>query len=165
MKKIDMSPKHFRFRGMCTLIAVFLAVVAFTSCASVPENPAPPPPTTKILPVGFADAFEIIRSELKNDRRLVLHTIDTGGRFEARERTSGLIFFRHRTVIELILQEIGPKQAKVTMHLSAERYSTGGLTHPAGWYPSKDVDTFLGEDIMNLIEKKASEKVATEKTQ
>lgn len=164
MKKDNMNSKRSPFHVICALIALLLAGVVFSSCASAPENPAPPPPTTGTLHVTFRDAFDITRSVLNDDRRLVVRTVDTGGRFEAWERPRGLIFFQHVTILETILQEIGPKETKITMHLRAQRYSWGGLTLPAGWYPSKDIDTFLGEDVMNLIEKKAAEKAASEKT-
>ena len=164
MEKDNLSSKRSRFPVMCALIALLLACVVFYSCASAPENPAPQPPTTVILRLSFLDAFDTIRSVLNDDRRLVVRTVDTGGRFEAWERPRGLIFFQHSTILEIVIQEVGPKETKMSMHMRAQRYSWGGLTLSAGWYPSKDIDTFLGDDIMNLIEKKAAQKIASEKT-
>ncbi len=135
--------------------AVLAVVIALASCASSAEYPAMPPPMTKVLPASFQKTFDATRSVLDEDRRLVLHTIDNAGRFVAWEKTGGFIFFQHRTVLDIRLEPVGPEQTKVVMHMSAESYEMGGLTRPAGWYPSSDVDTFLGEDIMGLIEKKA----------
>lgn len=163
MKKDNLSLKRSLFPAICALAALFLTGIDFLSCASAPENLAPPPSTTVTLHVSFRDAFDIIRSVLNEDRRLVVRTVDTGGRFEAWEKPGGLIFFQHSTILEIVIREMGPKETKMTMHMRAQRYSWGGLTLPAGWYPSKDIDTFLGEDIMNLIEKKAAQKIASDK--
>jgi hypothetical protein len=111
---------------------------------------------TKVLPASFQETFDAARSVLNEDRRLVLHTVDNAGRFVAWEKTGGFIFFQHRTVLDIRLEPVGPEETKIAMHLRAEAYEMGGLTRPADWYPSSDVDTFLGEDIMGLIENKAA---------
>jgi hypothetical protein len=97
---------------------------------------------------------------LQEDRRLVLHTLDKAGRFIAVEKTGGFIFFRHRTILDITLEPVGPEETKIAMSLSAEDYEMGGFTRPAGWYPSPGVDFFLGEDVMNLIEKKIRDNAA-----
>ena len=105
------------------------------------------------LPAGFVDAFKATRTVLREDPRLVLDTLDKAGRFIAFEKVGGFIFFRHRTILDIKLESLGPEETKITLRLNAEDYEMGGLTRPAGWYPSSEVDTFLGEDIMNLIER------------
>lgn len=134
-------------------VLALLVGIALASCASPPEYPAMPPPTTKVLPSSFQETFDAARSVLDEDQRLVLHTVDNAGRFVVWEKTGGFIFFQHRTILDIRLEPVGPEETKVTMRLSAEKYEMGGLTRPADWYPSSDVDTFLGEDIMDLIEK------------
>jgi hypothetical protein len=110
----------------------------------------------KTLPVGFEDAFQAARTAMNEDPRIFLHTVDKAGRLVAYERTSGFIFFQHRTVLDLKLEPTSPEETRLTMQMGAEAYELGGLTRSAGWYPSAEVDIFLGEDIMNLIEKKAA---------
>lgn len=135
---------------------VLLVVITMASCASPAEYPAMPPPMTRVLPASFQETFDAARSVLTDDRRLVLHTVDNAGRFVAWEKTGGFIFFQHRTVLDIELESVGPEETKVAMRMSAEKYEMGGLTRPAGWYPSSDVDTFLGEDVMSLIEQKVA---------
>jgi len=135
-------------------VAVLLLGIALTSCASAYKYPVPPPPTTTVLPVGYEDAFKAALSVLKEDGRLVLHVIDKDGRFVAWEKTSGFIFFQHRTILDIMLEPVSAEETKLTMQLSAEDYELGGLTRPAGWYPSSNIDAFLGEDIVGLIKKR-----------
>lgn len=135
-------------------VAIILLGVALTACASTVPYPAPIPPTETVLPVGYDEAFSAALSVLKEDGRLVLHTIDKDGRFVSWEKTSGFIFFQRRTILDIRLEPLSSEETKLTMRLSAEDYEMGGLTREAGWYPSSDVDTFLGEDVMNLIKKR-----------
>ncbi len=137
-----------RFYGLLAL----LALAAVVSCASAPEYPTYPPPTSATLPVDQQVAFRTIRDLLLSDPRLEIHTIDTAGRIVAREKTSGFIFLQNRTILDFFLQPADTNQTKITMFLRAEKYDSGGLTMPAGWYPSSNVDTFLGEDVLGLIE-------------
>lgn len=150
------SRSEFPFRLPVLFLLAILVGAAALSCASPPVYPEPPPPLTAVLPLGFEDAFHTTRRVLKDDPRLVLDTIDNAGRFIAVEKTGGFIFFRHRTVLDIRLEPAETDQTKLTMRLSAEDYEMGGLTRPAGWYPSSEVDIFLGEDILNIIESKAS---------
>lgn len=139
-------------------VSGFVAVLMLAfliSCATQYEFPALPPPMTKVVPVGFEDAFQITHSVLRDDGRLVVHTVDNAGRFVAWEKTGGFIFFQHRTVLDIRLEALDGDRTRVTMQLSAEGYELGGLTRPADWYPSSEVDTFLGEDILRQIEQKA----------
>jgi hypothetical protein len=145
---------------LCAVVLILCAGgILIGSCASAPKHPTYPAPTTTVLPVGFADAFDAARGVLKDDQRLILHTVDKAGRFVAYERAGGFVFFRHRTILDLQLEPVGQAETKLTMSLKAEDYEMGGLTLPAGWYPSERVDTFLGEDIMGLIEKEARSRV------
>lgn len=137
-------------------VMILLVAIALVSCASPAEYPDMPPPMTKVVPANFEKTFDVARSVLNEDQRLVLHTVDNAGRFVAWEETGGFIFFQHRTVLDIRLESAGPEETKVTMHMSAEKYEMGGLTRPAGWYPSSDVDNFLGEDIMSLIEQEVA---------
>ena len=141
-------------RALATIAIVMLAGVLFASCASAPEYPVYPPPLTKALPADFDDTFEAALSVLREDGRLDLHTIDKAGRFVAMEKATGFVFFRHRTVLDIGLEPVGPAETKISVKLKAEDYETGGFTHEAGWYPSPRVDEFLGEDILSLIEKR-----------
>jgi hypothetical protein len=145
--------RKFSFFGFILLCVTGLLLA---SCASAPEYPVYPQPTTKILPFSYEDTFKSALAVLKRDERLELHTIDKAGRFLAWEKTTGFILFRHRTILDIELKPEGPDATKVTMKLAAEDYETGGLTREAGWYPSSMVDTTLGEDIMGLIEKEAA---------
>jgi len=138
-------------------IIVMTCTVVF-SCASAPEYPVFPPPISKNVSAGLLDTFLAASDVMKADPRLDLHTLDKSGRLIAFEKTSGFIFFRHRTIIDINLESIGPEETKIMMHLSAENYETGGLSRPADWYPSAEVDTFLGEDILNLIEKELAKR-------
>jgi hypothetical protein len=136
-----------------------LALVAFVliSCASATPQYPPlyaPEPTT--LPVSFNVAFEAARKALDNDGRLILDTVDKAGRLVAYERTSGIIFLRHRTILDIKLETVGPEQTKISMRAKAQDYELGGLTREAGWYPSSNVDEFLVTDIMSLIEQEAA---------
>jgi hypothetical protein len=139
------------------LLALIPLLAGALSCASVPEYPSSTPPISKILPVNEKEAFQLVREVLMEDPRLELHTVDTGGRLVAREKTSGFIFWQHRTILDFLLQPAGDNQTKITMILKAEQYESGGLTRPAGWYASPDIDAFLGEDILGLIEKRVRE--------
>jgi hypothetical protein len=94
---------------------------------------------------------------LKHDDRLELHTIDKAGRFVAWEKTSGFVFFRQRTVLDIELRPEGTDGTLIIMKLTAEDYEMGGYRHEAGWYPSSEVDTVLGQDVMGLIEVKVAE--------
>ena len=133
---------------------VLLAGVLLASCASAPEYPVYSPPLTKSLPADFDDAFNAALSVLRDDGRLDLHTIDRAGRFIAMEKAAGFVFFRHRTVLDIRLEPVGPAETKISVKLKAEDYEMGGFTREAGWYPSPRVDEFLGEDILGLIEKR-----------
>lgn len=139
------------------LVIICLAGAVFASCASTSPYPDYPPPTAKDVQAGFDDTFNAVLEVLREDARLELHTIDKAGRFVAREKVSGFIFFRHRTVIDIVLEPIGPEETTVTMKLKAQDYNSGGLTREAGWYPSSRVDSFLGEDIMNLIDARVAQ--------
>lgn len=141
---------------LCGLVLLCLAVFSLVSCASAPQYPVYPEPTTKVLPASYEDAFKSALAVLKHDARLELHTIDKAGRFLAWEKTSGFIFFRHRTILDIELESEGAGATKISMKLTAEDYEMGGFRREAGWYPSSIVDTFLGEDIMDLIEKEVS---------
>jgi hypothetical protein len=134
--------------------AVCMACFVFFSCASAPEYPVYSPPTTRVLPADFDEVFKAALSVLREDARLELHTIDNAGRFIAMEKVAGFIFFRHRTILDIRLEPVERGETKISMILRAEDYEMGGFTRPAGWYPSHDVDTFLGEDILGLIEKR-----------
>jgi len=144
-------------RALRAVAAVLLVAVLFASCISAPEYPVYPPPATKALPAGFDDAFKAALSVLREDARLELHTIDKAGRFIAMEKVSGFVFFRHRTVLDIRLEPVGPAETKISVKLTAEDYEMGGFTREAGWYPSSNVDTFLGEDIMGLIGKRVAQ--------
>ncbi len=111
----------------------------------------------KIVPADFDRAFKAALAVLREDARLELHTIDKAGRFIVLEKATGFIFFRHRTILDVALEPAGPDKTRITMKLKAENYEMGGLTREAGWYPSSEVDTFLGEDIMGLIEKRVAQ--------
>ena len=143
---------HSRAAGKIAVI--LLACAALCSCASGPDYPVFLPPITKHVPAGLLDTFLAASTVMDNDPRLDLHTLDKSGRLIAFEKTSGFIFFRHRTIIDINLKSVGPQETRIIMYLSAEDYEMGGLTRPADWYPSAKVDMFLGEDILNLIEKK-----------
>jgi hypothetical protein len=132
-------------------VAFILLGVALTSCASTFTYPAALPPTGTVLPVGYEEAFKAALSVLREDGRLILHVIDKDGRLVAWEKTGGFIFFQRRTILDIQLEPLSSEETKLTMRLSAEDYEMGGLTREAGWYPSSDVDTFLAEDITNLI--------------
>jgi hypothetical protein len=146
---------------LCLLVVVFCAFVV--SCTSLPEYSASPPPTVRVLPVGEQTAFYLVRDVLLDDARLEINTIDTKGRIIAYEKTSGFILWQHRTILDFFLEPIDPNHTRITMYLRAEQYESGGLTRPAGWYPSADIDTFLGEDVLGLIQK-AAEKLAKEQS-
>lgn len=153
-----------RLKGIiliCLSVLIFPAFIV--SCTSVPEYPVSPPPTVRVLPVGEETAFYIVRDVLLADARLEINTIDTRGRIIAYEKTSGFILWQHRTILDFFLEPIDPNQTRITMYLRAEQYESGGLTRPAGWYPSANIDTFLGEDVLGLIQK-AAEKAAKEKS-
>lgn len=141
----------------CAAIAICLSLTVFlvVSCGSTPDYPAPQPPITDTLPVGFKETFKSTYDVLNNDERLVLHTVDNAGRFIAWEKTSGIIFFQHRTILDIRLEPLDTDKTKITIFLSAEEYDWGGFTLAAGWYPSSKVDTFLGQDILNLIKTRA----------
>jgi hypothetical protein len=130
---------------------MLLSASLILSCAAAPKYPAPQPPITDTLSVGFKEAFQASHEALRKDERLVVHTVDNAGRFIAWEKTSGIIFFQHRTVLDIRLEPLDKDKTKITILLSAEEYDWGGLTLAAGWYPSSKVDTFLGEDILKLI--------------
>ncbi len=136
--------------------AVVLACALFVSCASPPEYPVYPPPETRTLSAGFDDSFRAALTVLREDARLELDTIDKAGRFIAKEKATGFILFRHRSVLDIRLEAAGPAETKMSVRLSAEDYEMGGFTREAGWYPSSLVDTFLAEDVMGLIEKRAA---------
>ena len=140
-------------RRIGVAVSVLLVGMALLSCASSYKYPAASPPVTTILPAGYDEAFMAALSTLKDDVRLVLHVIDKDGRFVAWEKTGGFIFFQRRTVLDIRLEPVSSDETKLTLQLSAEDYQLGGLTRPSGWYPSSDIDTFLGEDIVGLIEK------------
>ena len=150
-------PRTLRTRLTLQLMTLVVVGLLLASCASAPQYPASPPPITKTLPVGFDEAFQGARMVLNEDSRVFLHTVDKAGRLIAYERTSGFIFFQHRTILDLKLESVSADQTRITMQMRAEDYEMGGLTRSAGWYPSAEVDIFLGEDIMNLIEKRAAE--------
>ena len=141
---------------LCSLALLYLAGFCLVSCASAPQYPVYPTPTTKVLPAPYEDAFKSILAVLKHDDRLELHTIDKAGRFLAWEKTSGFVFFRQRTVLDIELRPEGSDKTNISMKLTAEDYEMGGFRREAGWYPSSTVDTFLGEDIMGLIEKEVA---------
>lgn len=101
-----------------------------------------------------------MRQVFLEDGRLEIHTIDPAGRIVVYEKTGGFIFWQHRTILDFFWEPQGTDQTKVTMFLRAEAYESGGLTRPAGWYPSPDVDTFLGDDVLGLITKRAEQAVA-----
>jgi len=155
-----------KIRGLRRLIHSFLAArltlaallaVGALSCASAPQYPVYPPPITATIPAAYEAVFNTTREILAEDPRLEIHTIDTEGRIIAREQTGGFIFWQQRTVMDFFLQPVDPSRTNVTLFLRAEQYEWGGLTRAAGWYPSPDVDTFLGEDVLGLIEKQAQE--------
>jgi hypothetical protein len=153
-----------RLKGIiliCLPLVIFPSFIV--SCTSVPEYPVSPPPTVRVLPVGEQTAFHIVRDVLLADSRLEINTIDTKGRIIAYEKTSGFIFWQHRTILDFFLEPIDPTQTRITMYLRAEQYESGGLTRPAGWYASPDIDTFLGEDVLSLIQK-AAEKTTKEQS-
>jgi hypothetical protein len=97
------------------------------------------------------DAFMTTKAVLQEDPRLDLHTLDKAGRFIAYEKVGGFIFFRNRTILDIRLEPVSPAETKIAMSMEAENYEMGGFTRPAGWYPSPEVDTFLGEDILHVI--------------
>ena len=140
-------------RAVGAIVVVLLTCVALCSCASGPDYPSFPPPITKDVHSSLLDTFLAAKTVMDNDPRLDLQTLDKAGRLIAFEKTSGFIFFRHRTIIDINLKPVGPQETSIIMNLSAEDYEMGGLTRPADWYPSAKVDTFLGEDILSLIEK------------
>jgi len=142
------------FRG---LILICLAGAFLASCASAPPYPLYPAPTTRVVPAGFDDAFMAALTVLRNDERLELDTIDKAGRFIAMEKTSGFIFFRHRTILDMTLEPVGEKETKIVMKLKAEDYEMGWFTLESGWYPSPGVDESLGAEIMDLVEKNLAE--------
>jgi hypothetical protein len=158
MRFLKISAHHrpkLRVTSVLFSAAILLAVAI--SCASAPTYPVYPPPTIKVIPVEYQVAFKTTRGALLDDPRLEIHTIDTAGRIIALEKTSGYIFWQQRTILDFFLEPIDPKQTRIIMYLRAEGYEWGGLTRPAGWYPSPEVDTFLGEDILGLIEKAAAQ--------
>ena len=152
------SWRRIRLSQLSSVLAataiVLLAGALLASCASAPAYPVYPPPLTKALPADFDDAFKAALSVLRDDDRLDLHTIDKAGRFIAMEKAGGFVFFRHRTVLDIRLEPVGPAETKISVKLKAEDYEMGGFTREAGWYPSPRVDEFLGEDILGLIEKR-----------
>jgi hypothetical protein len=152
---IQRHPKSFYPLSLLTAAAMLLAFAV--SCASAPEYPVYPPPTTETLPVNYQVAFNKVRGVLLEDPRIEIETIDTAGRIVAREKASGFIFWQDRTILDFFLQPTAPEQTRITMYLRAEEYGWGGLTRPAGWYPYSEIDTFLGEDILGLIKKAAAE--------
>ena len=153
---VRFSGLGFRIYNPRLVILLCLAGLVFVSCASAPEYPIYPAPTTRTLSAGYDDAFKATLAVLRGDERLELHTIDKKGKFLAWEKTAGFIFFRHRTILNIELEPSGAGETKITLKLKAEDYEMGGFTREAGWYPSSRVDTFLGEDIMGLIEKEVA---------
>lgn len=151
VKFSDAGP--LRIHTLCASAVLCLVGLVLASCASAPEYPVYPAPTTRIVSVGFESAFMAALKVLREDARLDLHTIDKAGKFLAWEKTSGFMFFRHRTVFDIALEPVGEDKTKITMTLRAENYDMGGFTREAGWYPSSEVDAFMGEDILSLIEK------------
>jgi hypothetical protein len=150
---IKLSGVASRIGKLRLVIALCLAGLVFTSCASAPEYPVYPAPTTKVLSAGYEDTFKAALVVLRGDERLELHTIDKAGRFLAWEKATGFIFFRHRTILDIELEPSGADETKMTLKLKAENYEMGGFTREAGWYPSPRVDTLLGADVVGLIEK------------
>ncbi|MBI5116886.1 hypothetical protein HZA56_10465 [Candidatus Poribacteria bacterium] len=150
---------HVKQSTRCRLTAFpMLALVALVliSCATAPSQYPPAfAPESKTLPASFDSAFEAGRKVLNNDGRLLLDTVDKAGRLIAYERTSGLIFLRHRTILDVKFEATGPQETKISMRAKAQDYEIGGLTREAGWYPSSNVDEFLANDIMTLIEQEA----------
>ena len=128
-----------------------------TACSSAPVYPVFPPPLTGTVAVDHKEAFQIARSVLNEDPRLYVHTVDKDGRFVALEKTSGILFFRTRTILDIRLEPIDAEETKITMSLKAEAYRMGGLKRTAGWYPSTEINTILGEDVMGLIERKINQ--------
>ena len=137
------------------MLAICLLSLVSVSCASTPAYPVYPPAVTKAVPADFDRTFRAALVVLREDERVDLHTIDKVGKFVAMEKATGFIFFRHRTILEFVLESAGPNETKITMQLKAEDYEMGGFTHEAGWYPSSSIDTFLGEDVLGLIEQRA----------
>ena len=155
--KRKLSSTGFTSNSMlCSLALLCLAGFFLVSCASAPQYPVYSTPTTKVLPASYEDVFKSALAVLKRDARLELHTIDKAGRFLAWEKTSGFIFFRHRTILDVELRPEGADATNISMKLTAEDYEMGGFKREAGWYPSSTVDPFLGEDIMGLIEKEVA---------
>lgn len=150
----DYSRRRACLKAVSPLMLVWLACVVLVSCASPPEYPVLPPPITTQVHAGFMDTFKAASIVLEEDARVDLHTLDKAGRLIAFEKTSGFVFSRHRTILDLNLESFGPEETKISMKLSAEDYEMGGFTLPAGWYPSPKIDKFLGEDILRLIEKR-----------
>jgi len=146
-----------RFHPIFAAVVALIIGAAFVSCSSAPVYPTFPPPLTGTVAVDHKEAFQIARSVLNEDPRLDVHTVDKDGRFVVFEKTSGILFFRKRTILDIRLEPIDAEQTKFTMRLKAEAYGMGGLTHAAGWYPSPQVNTILGEDVMGLIEKKINQ--------
>ncbi|MBI4831965.1 MAG: hypothetical protein HY801_10520 [Candidatus Lindowbacteria bacterium] len=131
-----------------------LGCLVLASCASAPpQYPAAYAPQPKTAPVELETVFQTARRVLNNDGRLVVDTVDKAGRFIAYEKTSGLIFLRHRTILDIRLEAVGPDQTKISVSAKAQDYEIGGFTREAGWYPSTNVYEFLVNDIMGLIEK------------
>ncbi|RJP23923.1 MAG: hypothetical protein C4520_05630 [Candidatus Abyssobacteria bacterium SURF_5] len=139
------------------IASVLLISISLASCASAPEYPIYPPPITETLPVSNRVAFQIAREILLEDPRVEIHTIDPDGRIVVREISSGFIFWQERTILDFFLQPADSARSRITMYSRAEGYEWGGLTRPAGWYPSAEVDTFLAEDLLGLIKTKAAE--------
>ncbi len=146
-----------RFHPVFAAAVALLIGAAFVSCSSAPAYPAFPPPLTGTVPVDHQRAFQIARSVLNEDPRLDVHTVDKDGRFVAFEKTSGILFFQKRTILDIRIEPIDAEETKITMRLKAEAYTMGGLKHAAGWYPSSKVNTVLGEDVMALIERKINQ--------
>lgn len=139
-------------------VAVALVVVgACVSCSSTPSYPTYPPPLTGTVNIHQNEAFQIARSVLNEDPRLDVHTVDKDGRFVVFEKTRGILFFQNRTILDIRVEPIDAEATKITMNMKAEAYSMGGLTRPAGWYPSSKVNTVLGEDVLGRIEQKINQ--------
>lgn len=164
MKKINIScithtqirvTRHLVFRSLTLLALICLTSLSFISCATSEGYPVFPAPLETTVAAGFPDVFESARLSIKADDRLEMDTIDKAGRFIVREKTRGFIFFQHRTVLDIRLEPVSAEETRITMNMTAEDYEMGGFRRAAGWYPSSDVNTSLGEEVLATVAKRA----------
>lgn len=141
-------------------IPALVLVVSLAACAtSSPERPAARAATAieKVYPADFDTLWQATRVSLKADPRLALHTIDRAGRFIAKERSSGFVFFRERTIFDIKIERQPDDQSSLILKATAEKYDFGGLSRRADWYPSDEINMGLAREIVEGIESHLAE--------